>query len=111
MWLDDCNDAELEICYQKADALIAASIDEGYGLPIIEAEMRGVPVLASDIKVFREVGNSDVQFFNLTDVGQLVDRLSMFNIKKKPAMSAESNRMTWQASGECLYSLIKSSLK
>lgn len=111
LWLDDCNDADLEICYQSADALIAASTDEGYGLPIIEAEARGVPVLANDIKVFREVANDSVQFFKLTEVEQLVDRLRQFDIKKVPVDIAEINSMTWKASGEHLYNLIKSSLK
>jgi len=108
LWLDDCSDAELDAYYQSADVLIAASIDEGYGLPIIEAEFRGLQVLASDIKVFREVANSAVQFFSLTDVGQLVDRLKHFEPQEKVENSVVAERLTWQASGEYLYNLVRS---
>lgn len=99
-WLDDCSDEVLEDCYQIADFLIAASIDEGYGLPIIEAESRGLSVLASDIGVFREVANSSVEFFNLTNTEELVDRLN------NPAQAKKLNsvkRMTWSNSGKVLY--------
>lgn len=53
-----------EIRYQallsRAHALIMPSLMEGYGLPVDEALRAGIPVLCSDIPVFREVaGLSD----------------------------------------------------
>src|SRR5262249_38088382 len=50
----DVTDDELELCYQKSDALIMSSTIEGFGLPIVEAFQWGLPVLCSDIAVFRE---------------------------------------------------------
>lgn len=48
-----------EIMYQallsRAQALIMPSLMEGYGLPVDEALRAGIPVLCSDIPVFREV--------------------------------------------------------
>ena len=38
-----------------ADALISTSHDEGLGLPLLEAQYAGLPVVASDIPVYREV--------------------------------------------------------
>jgi glycosyltransferase involved in cell wall biosynthesis len=38
-----------------ARALLMPSFAEGYGLPVIEALTAGVPVIASDIRVFREI--------------------------------------------------------
>ena len=52
-WVDD---ADLEGLYAAADCVALPSLIEGFGLPLLEAMARGVPVVASDIPVFREVG-------------------------------------------------------
>lgn len=63
-WFESASDECLEACYEASDYLIAASYEEGFGLPIAEALRRGVPVLARDIAVFREVGGDSVTYFN-----------------------------------------------
>jgi glycosyltransferase involved in cell wall biosynthesis len=46
--------------YEKADLLVTASIDEGFGLPMIEAYSHGVPVLAfDDIDAIADVYNPE----------------------------------------------------
>ena len=59
-WHERANDDELLLHYANANALIAASYTEGFGLPLIEAQHFGVPIIASDIPVFREVMNGAV---------------------------------------------------
>jgi len=54
-WHDDISDRELGALYRHGTALLAASLGEGYGLPLIEAAQHGLPVIARDIAVFREV--------------------------------------------------------
>jgi alpha-1,2-rhamnosyltransferase len=71
LWLDDASDAQLAAAYRDAHALIAASIVEGFGLPLVEALMRGAPVLASDIPVFREVAGDAAEYFPLGDPSDL----------------------------------------
>lgn len=51
--------------YEGADALLQLSSYEGFGLPPLEAQAAGVPVVCSDIPVFREV---------LGDAAVFVDR-------------------------------------
>jgi glycosyltransferase involved in cell wall biosynthesis len=63
-FMDDVNDAELGYCYAHARALLFPSLVEGFGLPIIEALRRGLPVFASDIPVFREVGGEYLVYFD-----------------------------------------------
>lgn len=67
----DLDDAELAYAYSRAHALVAASHVEGFGLPLVEALGRGLPVIASDIPVFREIVGQAVEYFPLGDVGAL----------------------------------------
>jgi glycosyltransferase involved in cell wall biosynthesis len=53
--------------YDLADVLFFPSSQEGFGLPILEAGLARVPVVLSNIPVFREIGGHDVTVFDLTD--------------------------------------------
>jgi glycosyltransferase involved in cell wall biosynthesis len=48
------SDAELDSAYESATALLSTSRIEGFGLPGVEAILRGVPVIAVDIPSARE---------------------------------------------------------
>ena len=54
--LNHCSDADLAHHLATARALLFPSLAEGYGLPLVEALDAGVPVIASDLPVFREIG-------------------------------------------------------
>jgi len=43
--------------YNACDVFFIPSIYEGFGLPVLEAFSSGIPVVASDIEVFREIAN------------------------------------------------------
>lgn len=51
-----CSDTELNGHLATARALLFPSLAEGYGLPLVEALSAGTPVIASDLPVFREIG-------------------------------------------------------
>lgn len=71
----DLDDDELAYAYARAHALVAASYVEGFGLPLVEALGRGLPVIAADIPVFREIGRRAVEFFALDDIPALTSVL------------------------------------
>jgi len=48
------SDEELISWYHAADAFVFPSVSEGWGLTVLEAQAAGLPVLVSDIPVFRE---------------------------------------------------------
>lgn len=50
--------------YQLADALFFPSIQEGFGIPILEAGLAGIPVFCSAIPAFRTTGQDDVTYFD-----------------------------------------------
>ena len=47
-----------------ATALVHASRDEGFGIPLVEAMNLGTPVVASDIPIFREIGGTAALYFD-----------------------------------------------
>jgi glycosyltransferase involved in cell wall biosynthesis len=67
VWFESATDAELEYAYRHAAALIFASQCEGFGLPLVEAMQYGLPVLASDIAIFREIGADYPSYFDPRD--------------------------------------------
>ncbi len=48
-------DKIVPVLYKHAFAYISPSSDEGFGSPVIEAQYSGIPVICSDIPVYREV--------------------------------------------------------
>jgi glycosyltransferase involved in cell wall biosynthesis len=48
----------LQWCYKNCELLLAPSLIEGFGLPIVEAMFQHCRVVCSDIPAFREVGGS-----------------------------------------------------
>jgi glycosyltransferase involved in cell wall biosynthesis len=52
----------LAAVYRRAALLLQPSEREGFGLPVVEAAASGLPVLASDLPVLREVGGTATTF-------------------------------------------------
>jgi glycosyltransferase involved in cell wall biosynthesis len=50
--------------YHLADALFMPSREEGFGIPILEAGLSGLPVFCSDIPPLRSLGGSSVTYFS-----------------------------------------------
>jgi O-antigen biosynthesis alpha-1,2-rhamnosyltransferase len=71
VWLDAGTDAELDFAYRRATALLFPSLCEGFGLPLVEAMSYGLPVIASDIAVFREIGGAYPRYVDVSAAGAL----------------------------------------
>ncbi len=61
------SDFEVQTMLQNATALLFPSFAEGLGIPILEAAALGVPCVASDIPVFREIAPAGTTFLNPLD--------------------------------------------
>lgn len=72
-WKKYVSDNELNQLFKEAAVFAYPSLYEGFGLPILDAMQRGVPVLTSDIGSMKEVAG---------DAAYLIDPLSVDDMKK-----------------------------
>jgi len=70
-WLENISDEYLGDIYAACDCLLAPSLGEGFGLPLIEASSHHIPILARDIPVFREVAGKYAAYFTGEDAASL----------------------------------------
>lgn len=87
---------EIFSLYNSCDALLFPSYIETFGLPLIEAALTGIPIIASDLPYAREVldgyeGVTFVKFDNVHDWSIAIDNLKKgkrykpINIDKRPS--------------------------
>jgi glycosyltransferase involved in cell wall biosynthesis len=66
--IEGADDLEASDLIANAEAVLIPSVAEGYGLPLYEAFSHGVPVIASDLPVFRELAGSTAQLLPVNDI-------------------------------------------
>jgi glycosyltransferase involved in cell wall biosynthesis len=71
-FLGRVDDAELAWLYEQCRLFVFASLDEGFGLPVVEAARAGAPMVLSDIPAFRELAPR-AAFFEPTDEAAIAD--------------------------------------
>ncbi|WP_193615711.1 glycosyltransferase family 1 protein [Massilia sp. YMA4] len=104
-WLHRASDATLLQLYTHASALLAASMAEGFGLPLIEAAHHGLPVIARDLPVFREVAGAHAWYFEAGNGTQLADALVQWldlHAAGRAPGSAEMPWLDWRSSAAAL---------
>jgi glycosyltransferase involved in cell wall biosynthesis len=62
--LGSCTTEELDALYEIAGCLVLPTLHEGFGLPVLEAMARSLPVACSDIAALREVAGPAAVYFD-----------------------------------------------
>lgn len=99
-------DAELDATLTQARALVSCSSYEGFGLPLIEAQDRGTPVVATSIPAFREVAPEGTLFVDLEDISGLADAIGAVigdeALRNRLSAAGRQNaaRFSWPRSAE-----------
>lgn len=109
-FLNGVTDEEYHAALSRATALVTASFEEGFGIPVIESLAMGTPVACSDIPVFREVAGPGAVFFdphNPSDIAQKVLSLESDGLWEQLSAAApvHAANYTWDRSAEKLLKL------
>ena len=106
------SDEEYARLLDQSTALVTASREEGFGLPVIEAMAQGVPVAVSDIPIFREIAADAAEYFDPEDpesIAEAVTRLT--DAERWAELSAAGQRQSqvfdWAKSADSLVELIR----
>jgi glycosyltransferase involved in cell wall biosynthesis len=101
------SDQELSNAYARTSALIFPSLEEGFGLPTLEAQSNGCIPLLSNIPVFHEVAGEHAIFFNPYDPESLalaVRRIGTTDmIQMREGCVANAAKFTWDITAEAVY--------
>ena len=86
-------DAGIAAHLAGARALLFPSLAEGYGLPLVEALAAGVPVIASDLPVFREIGQGVPDLLPADDAAGWAAAIMAYAAPDSPARAAQMQRL------------------
>ena len=101
--------AGLAAVYRRSSVVLMPSEAEGFGLPVVEALACGVPVVATDIPVFREVGGDAISYCALGDLQAWTE--AVLGLLSEQMETQETRRMrgfdragsfTWRSHAEQL---------
>jgi glycosyltransferase involved in cell wall biosynthesis len=95
---------ELEGLYSAAELFVYPTLREGFGLPVLEAMERGVPVACSNTSSLPEVAGDAAELFDPTDIdaiGEAVARILESSELRESLIArghAQAAGFTWQRS-------------
>lgn len=97
----------------SAFALVSASRDEGFGIPVIESMERGTPVIISDLEIFHEIGGEAAIYFVTDSADDFAEKVRLLNEEvswndKSAACVKQAKKFSWAKSAEQLVSALGS---
>ena len=103
------SDMELAETMSRCGALVCASSDEDFGLPLVEAAALGCPIITRDIEVFREISGGKAFFFENGDAGKIAEALrKWFALTREQQLRfvPKESLVTWKQSAEMLKAIM-----
>ncbi len=109
---DGASDGLYREVLRSATALVSASKDEGFGLPVVEAMSAGTPVVLSDIPAFHEVAGDAAAYVPPEDVGGFARAVRELDDddaweRRSAAVRARAGRYSWESSARVLLALLE----
>lgn len=106
--------ADLDVLYRSASVMAFPSAYEGFGLPLLEAMVRGCPVVASDVGGLSEIGGGAAVLVDPFDTDGWVDALGSvlddagYRARLVDQGLEQSDRYRWTDSARALAALYRS---
>lgn len=109
-------DADLPALYSAAELFAYPSLYEGFGLPILEAQACGTPVLTADNSCLPEAGGSAALYVKAEEVASIADGLlkliqgAGLRQQLRSAGLRQAAQFTWQRSAQQLLAVYRKTL-
>lgn len=113
IYLTSISDKRLIEIYNLCDFFVFPSLYEGFGLPGLEAAACGIPVICSDIPIFREIYQDFPIYFSQGNYHMLAKIIleNIKNVSLKEEISKKGleivKHYSWKKSAEKYYNVIK----
>lgn len=106
---------DIAALYRRASVTLFPSLQEGFGLPVVESLAAGTPAVVSDIPVLREVGGSVARYASPHDVSGWVSSIEALIATKGERPTAEqmkswARRFSWRAYTEHMVNLYRETM-
>lgn len=109
-FLGGVSDADYQRLLDESKALVSATLDEGFGIPVVEAMSHGCPVVLSDIEIFEEVAGPAGLRFDPKSPAEFaaqvrkLDDPEIWKLQSKLGLD-QAKFFTWDDSAELLVEL------
>jgi glycosyltransferase involved in cell wall biosynthesis len=113
VFVNGMSEAKYREILDESFALVTASKDEGFGIPVIEAMSRSIPVVLSDVPIFREVAYGAGRFFNPDSPSEFalaiknLDEIGSWQQASKTSLE-RAKAFSWDESADTLNLLLQS---
>jgi len=106
------SDDEYVALLAGATALVSTSLDEGFGIPLVEAMGLGIPVVVSDIPIFREIGGAAASYVPPRDPDAVAAAVLALErpgewARRSGLSVGQAARFTWAGSAERLLRVLQ----
>jgi len=91
-WIDYVSGEALHALYHGAGAFVFPSLAEGFGLPLLEALAAGLPVVASDLPVLREVAGEHARFVSPHSIDEIAHAMTSVDDPQNAVSASERQR-------------------
>lgn len=109
-WIEDKKMYEL---LSKSAAFVFPSKSEGFGIPILESYFFKIPLLCSDIEVFKEITDDACIMFNPFDIDNIARVLTDFSNRTKDEneeliqrQNKQLLKYSWKKAAENIYNIL-----